>query len=510
MRGTGVLRPPAPFPHDPPGAGRPCRRPWNRAARWVAALAFAALPGAAQAGGFEQGEQGARAVGRGGAYAVAAADPTALHFNPGKLATLRGTRLAYSHNLTFFDIRFDRQTLPDYWGDPYAGTEFPEERDGQRLFGLAPFLVVSSDFGLENWGFALGVYGPSALGKHDFRPYGPTSFQLTEMNVIMAYYSAAVAWKFRDVFGIGVTLQYVDTPKMDYGLVVDATTADTLRPVPDDTSTQMETVLRLKDRTGFTALVGLWGRPHPRVELGVGGRVIPVFLSLRGPVDVDKPELVSDDLRAQMDLTLPVQLRGGLRYIHPLRNRELFDVEVDVVWENWSVIDAYDVTFSGRINGQEVAPLSIAKNWKDTVAVRIGGDVTAIPGHLSFRLGGGYESAAVPKAYSHVDFPSFNRGTLALGATGGGRGVFLTVGYMHIFQERRSITELESKVYQARPLAPCPDRCAGGVSGIPANAGVFSSRYDILSVMLDVNFNDLFAGVGKNRKKRRRKGTGPA
>lgn len=451
-------------------------------------------------------------MGRAGAYAVAAADPTALHFNPGKLATLRGTRLAYSHNLTFYDITFDRQTLPDYWGAPYAGTSFEAERDDERLFALAPFLVVSSDFGLENWGFALGVYGPSALGKHSFRPYGPTSFQMTKMDVVMAYYSAAVAWKFRDVFGLGVTLQYVDTPRMDYGMIVDSTTADGLTPAPDDTSTQMETILRLSDRTGFTALVGLWGRPHRRVELGVGGRIVPVFLSLRGKVDVDKPELVSDDLRAKMDLTLPVQLRGGVRYLHPWRDRELFDVELDVVWENWSTIDAYDITFSGRINGQEVPPLSIDKKWKDTVAVRLGGDVTAVPNHLWFRLGGGYESAAVPKAYSHVDFPSFHRGTFAFGATGGGRGVYLTVGYMHIFQERRTISEVESKVYQVRPLAPCPDRCAGGVSGVPANAGVFSSRYDILSVMLDVNFNALFEGVGRRRKgrKQRPKGAGAA
>ncbi len=470
------------------------------------AVAVAALVGvfgfaaSARAGGFEQGTQGARAVGRGGAYAVGAADLTALHFNPGKLATLRGTRIAYSHNLTFYDVSYARQTLPDYWGPPDAGTTFDTARDGRKLFGLAPFFVISSDFGLENWTFALGMYGPSAIGKRDYRAYGPASFQLTRMDVLMAYYNAAVAWKLRDVFGVGVTLQYVDTIKMDYGVVVDSTTASAVRPLPDDTSTQLETRMRLKDRASFSALIGLWGRPHPRVEIGAGGRVVPAFLQLEGPVDVDKPELVSDDLRAKMDLTLPVQLRGGLRYIHPFKGRELFDVELDLVWENWSAIDAYDIEFSGRINGQEVPNLVIPKRWKDTFALRLGGDVEVVPGHLTLRAGGFWESAAVPKAYSHLDFPSFMRGGVSAGLSGGGRGVFLTLGFMHIFQEKRTLTEQESKYYQQRPLAPCPDRCAGGISGVPANAGTFESRFDILSLMLDVNFNELFAGVGRRRR----------
>src|SRR5262245_39444478 len=62
-------------------------------------LALALLPNSAEAGGFEVPDQGARAVGRGGAYAVGAADLTALHYNPGKLASLGGTRVMYSHNL---------------------------------------------------------------------------------------------------------------------------------------------------------------------------------------------------------------------------------------------------------------------------------------------------------------------------------------------------------------------------------------------------------------------------
>jgi long-subunit fatty acid transport protein len=258
--------------------------------------------------------------------------------------------------------------------------------------------------------------------------------------------------------------------------------------------------LNLKDRTGFTAIVGLWYRPHERVELGVAGRVIPVFLNPEGPVTTDQEELTSDNLRASMKLTLPVQLRGGLRYIHPFKGRELFDIEANVFWENWSVIDEYRMKFTGEINAMSIEPLVIPKNWQDTVSVRLGGDVNVIPEYLSLRLGGLWESAAAPLEYSHLDFPSFMRGGMGAGITGGYRGVNLTVGYMHLFQESRTITDANSKVFQQRPSAPCPDRC-GGLSGVPANSGKFTSKFDVLSLMIDIDFNTLFAGVGKNRKR---------
>ena len=109
----------------------------------------------------------------------------------------------------------------------------------------------------------------------------------------------------------------------------------TLDPIPDDQSTQLITDLQLKDRFGLTAIVGLWGRPHPRIEIGAGGRLIPVKMTPKGGVLTDKTTLLSDDVTAQMEFQLPVQLRGGLRYLHPMRKTgpeddpgERFDIEI--------------------------------------------------------------------------------------------------------------------------------------------------------------------------------------
>jgi long-subunit fatty acid transport protein len=471
----------------------------------AAMFALMLLPDEAAAGGFEVPDQGARAVGRGGAYAVGAADLTALHYNPGKLASLGGTRALYSHNLLFHRTTFQRSTLSESWGAD-AGTEFELAQGRDTLFPLGAFGVVGSDFGLKNWMFALGAYGPSAIGRHDYASYGPQSFMLTKMDVVVIYYSAAVAWELPKKFGVGLTLQYVDVPRMNYGLVVDSTPTATLSPVPDDASTQLITDLQLKDRVGFTALLGLWGRPHPRIELGVGGRLVPVNVKAKGGVDTDKTTLLSDDVTAQLDFQLPVQLRGGIRYLHPLRKTEdgeeegeLFDVEVDLFWENWSQIDAYRMDFEGTINGQPIADQLIPKNWRDTFSVRVGGDVNLLDGHLALRAGGYFETGASHPDFAHLDFPSFNRGGVGGGITGSIRGIALTVGYMHIFQQAQETTELSAKGFQVRPLAGCPDRC-NGLSGVPANAGVFRSNMDILALSLDFHFNALFPNMGKRRR----------
>lgn len=478
----------------------------------LACLAAAGIPATASAGGFDLPDNGARAVGRGGSYVVGVSDATAIYYNPGALSKQRGTQFLYNHNLVFHDVRFQRAPLSDAWGDD-AGTSFPEAKNGENLFPLGLFAAASSDFGLENWQFGLGVFGPPAVGKHDYPAYGPQSFMLTKMNVLMAFYSATISWKYKDWFGIGVTGQYADLLSMEYGLVTDGTLLNTLSPVPDDTTQQLTTTLNLKDRTSGTAIVGLWGRPHRRVELALAARVIPVFFNATGSVEVDKETLVTGDVTVELPLVLPAKVRGGVRYIHPdPKNPEadLFDIELGAYWENWSVLEALQPELTGQISGQDLGTLDIRKEWRDTVSLRLGGDFNVLPAFsgksgakhpvsLTLRAGASYESAAANTNYSHLDFPSFARAGVSGGASLGWHGVYLTLGYMHVFQEKREVTEEFGKQFQERPLRPCPDLC-DGFSGVPANAGTFTSRFDILSLGFDIKFRELLGDRRKRKK----------
>jgi long-chain fatty acid transport protein len=443
-------------------------------------------------------------MGRGGAYVVGADDATAIYYNPALLAKQRGTSFLYNHNVWFHDTRFQRAPLSDAWGSS-AGTTFPEARDRTRVFPLQPYLAVASDFGLKNWTFGAAITGPSGIGRHEYADYGPQSFMMTKMRVLMSYYMLSAAWKWRDVFGVGATLQYVDLISLRYGLVVDSTRVPGLNPVPDGESTQLVSDIVVKDRFAGTALLGLWYKPHPRVELAFASQIAPVNLNTRGRIEVDKETLVPDDVTVKMPLVLPAKVRGGVRYIHLEGGRQWFDLELSAYWENWAAVKSFEVDLDGQIAAQDVNDLSIPKKWRDTVSVRLGGDVNVLPKVLTVRAGGFFETAAASKNYSHLDFPSFTRGGISAGVTGGFKGVYLTVAYTHIFQDSRNVTEAFAKIFQQRPLLPCPDGC-GGASGVPANAGKFTSRMDLLSLGLDIRFAELLAGV----KARRERGRGPA
>lgn len=508
----------------------------------ASALVLTSAP--AQAGGFEVAGPGARALGRGNAYVAGAKDLSAIYYNPALLAKQRGTRVMLSHSLIWHQMEYTRAPLSDFWVDPQTGealggTTFDPVKNQTPLFALGGFGVISSDFGLDNWTFAAGMFGPHAVGKVKYPEYGPQSFLLTEMDTVVLYYSLAAAWKHKsDKFGIGATLQWADMPYLSYSLGVDSSLlsdtnpdngvdASIFSPLPDGNGTQLVTKLNLQDRFAFTAILGAWYRPHPSVELGFGGRVVPVIFrpegvkkgskkpflagkgTWEGSLETDKDTLVSESCdvdpvtgedincrptSASMDkLVMPVELRVGARYIKIKGDRELFDVELDVQYENWSANQSFDITFDGAINGIPIAPVSIGKNFKDTVAIRTGGDYNLLDGHLTLRAGGFFETAASPDGYAHLDIPSFMRGGLSAGLSGQFRGVGLNVGYMHVFQETIETDEASAKLYQIRAVRPCPDYCAGE-NGVRSNAGTFKSSFDIFGASVELLWEEMLYG----------------
>jgi len=179
----------------------------------------------AHAGGFEIPDNGTFALGRGGAFLVRADDPTALMWNPGALVKLRGTHLLIDHVLVFEQSQFTRAAsdLPpgnDYGFDPLAPVE-----NEHSLFALGGTIIATSDFGLKNWTFAAGLYGPSGHGAKRYPTDGGQRYMLTALDAVLFFPSLAVAYGDRDRFGIGLTFQLVMAPTLDMQLVIDGSQA---------------------------------------------------------------------------------------------------------------------------------------------------------------------------------------------------------------------------------------------------------------------------------------------
>lgn len=453
----------------------------------------------AMAGGFEIPDNGAQSVSRGSAFTVKADDLTALAHNPGGLMRGKGLRILYSHNVVHSPAKFTRAATSLATQSNPAGTDPNATVENQTpWFGLGGMLVAANDFGMENWCFAVGIYGPSAAGHQEWPISGGQRYMLTKLDVLLVYGSAAVAYGVRDKFGIGLTLQVAYQPKTELSLVIDGQTGTDLSPYY--ASNDVEATIKLNAPPTLTAIAGGWLRLSDNWELGASGRILPVRMNGTGDIALQKTptgaqftpaQLAVTGSAARLLLVLPPTAKIGLRYRGMEGTVERFDVEMDFVYEAWSMLKDYKVELDGKINlfaAVDAPDVTIAKRWKDTLSLRLGGTYNLAAMPLSLSAGTYYETGAVPNNYTNLDFMSFDR----LGVGGGVRfavatDIDLTLAYNHIFQADRTVTEEFGKVLQQRPISPCPQGC-DGYDGVVANAGKFQSSFDIISASAQIHF----------------------
>jgi len=145
----------------------------------------------------------------------------------------------------------------------------------------------------------------------------------------------------------------------------------------------------------------------------------------------------------------------------------------------------------------DVDRIVVRKDWQNTYSLRLGGDYRVLPGWLTLRAGGVYESPASPEGYSYVDFFSGHR----LGASGGFTvslwGLDLSASYTYVFQLPVTVSESESKISQQVPGSACPapytdeSLCNAhylGREAAPANAGTYISDYHLVSLSVAYTF----------------------
>jgi len=481
----------------------------------VAATAVLASPAPVLAGGFEIADQGPRAAGRAGAFTVLANDVSAIEYNPAGLALVRGTRIFVANRFTFSNEEYRRARTLD-WSDAVHGVpqlvHFDPVTNATPNQYLGAMAGIATDFGLDDWGFAIGVYGPPGTMQQKFPKTGAQKYMLTERETVILYYSVSAAWKYRDKFAIGVSLQWVDVPTMNFGLVVDGNVSPRLvNPVQG--RFDMEARFKGSDHIGFSGILGLWYRPVPGLELAFSGRLVPVEVNAGGSLSLTPQQLSLDsppvitrngvpDDHVTFSFTLPIKLRLGVRYAYERQGRELFDLELDLGYEAWSMVDNFTMDGEGLLTevlGQRIpiGTITMPRNWKDTWSLRLGSDVHVVQDLLTLRAGFFYESPAVPKEYTYIDILSFHRFGPSVGFSIEFHGFDFSAAYTYVFQMPVVVTEEESQIFQQMPGSPCQppytdtNVCSEyylGRPAAPANAGTYLSDYHFLSVGLAYGF----------------------
>ncbi len=463
--------------------------------------------------GISLGDQGAVAAGRSGAFVAKADDLSAIEYNPAGLASQRGWRIYLGNRFGYANERYRRSTIWDYSEGRVQNFDEVSNQKPWQLLG--PMIGVSTDFGLENWAFALGAYAPAGIASQRFPADGGQRYMLTSRDTRILYYNLSVAWKPNDVFGLGLSLQWVDLAQLDLRLVVNGDIAPA-SVTPVSNPFDMEARIQGADHVGFSGVIGMWLRPVPSFQMAFSSRFVPtpleadatLSLSPQNPDINSATEITRDgnpDNNVTFSMILPMEFRLGFRYIHLRDGVERFDLELDMRLELWSQMNQFkvdgeglDASIEGIAQPVAIGTITIPKNWKNTFSVRLGSDVNVVENRLALRAGAFFETAASRSEFSYVDFLASHRIGVSLGASVFFGNFQLALSYSYIVEVPVTVAESEGKIYQQAPGSPCdgPDYndssfCDEHYIGQPSatvNNGTYISTYHLSSLAVSYRF----------------------
>ncbi len=455
---------------------------------------------AVYAGGLEIPDNGTEALARGGAFTAKADDATALQYNVGGLARQRGTRLLFDGNLVLSTLNFQRDGVyPDApsAATPWGGQPFPEVHNTGGPF-FAPFFGLSTDFGLDRWTFAVGVFGPSSVGNRTY-PLSvggvpsPARYDLVQALPIVVLPTAAAAVRATRWLDVGVAL-HVAVAKLDLTSVsftdISKGVCPNVEYQPCDSTNKLST-------TGATATAALGLLVHPLRWWAVGVNVRgPIYLDTSGTVQATAPAALPMNIEpapATFSTNLPWVVRAGTRIIK-LRDDdfEVADLEFDATWENWSAAqgDGPKVSIPNLSLFQDIRP-TIVHHYHDTFSLRLGASYNvALPaGVLSFRVGGYYDSSATDPKDTRLDFDTLPKIAATFGLGYSVRGFTFNLAYAYVHELDRVVTDGDiAPVNGAQHGASLDD--AG--NPLPAvNNGRYHGETHIVSFGVTLRFDEL-------------------
>ncbi len=367
-------------------------------AAFLAATLFAVTT---WAGGFHLAERGARSFSLSGAHIAGADDLNAMWLNPAGLMRLRGRHHAWV-DLALIGARqgfaraFDADVARN---DPRYANGFDEVRGSTTPF-FDPSLGVASDFGLEDWVFALGIYGPYA-GTNAWPVDGPQRHALVSLQPIALTTQLSVAWRPLPTLSVGVGLQAIYT-RITQRLAISSYPG--VFGWAEDPELEALADVTLEDVFTPSANLGLQWAARPWLDLGFSAQ-LPVRADLDGRIAVNLPShwyfkdssVRGDSVSSRLDF--PAILRLGAR----LHDAERLSVEVAATAELWSTLDRIPIAPNGiafenipGIGTFDVRPVTLVQDFRDVFSARLGASWRPDGLPVTFRGGAHVESGAPP------------------------------------------------------------------------------------------------------------------
>jgi long-chain fatty acid transport protein len=189
---------------------------------------------------------------------------------------------------------------------------------------------------------------------------------------------------------------------------------DRLVSAPEDPN--YDTLSQLKGGPIFapTGSLGVQVIPEKHIAFGLSGQ-LPTTISTNAAVKVRLPNAAPFDKayqegdQANVRMKLPAVLRVGAEFRQDMSQDMALRVELAYVREFWSAHESIDIrseniklyNLTGFPSPFGVAPISLPRNFQDSNSFRLGGELRTMAGStpISLRLGGSYDTSAIPLAY---------------------------------------------------------------------------------------------------------------
>jgi long-chain fatty acid transport protein len=367
-------------------------------------------------GGYQLNEQGARAVGMGGAFVARASDPSAIYFNPAGLAFQSGINVLGGANLIMPSTKFKNA----------AGVETSTKSQVFTPINLYGIYQLSDQLVA-----GIGVFNPFGLGTE--WPDTWSGRQIAVKSDVQTFYiNPTVSYKISDQLSVGLGVSYIYGSATigykvpTYGTVVSPVPgAPYLAPVP---SSATEGSVNLDaTSTGFGFNFGVIYKPMDKMSVGLSFRS-ETKLEFKGTATFsDMKALTPYFPGGDGSTTLPMPMNIFVGASYDVMSD--LTVEADFQYIGWSAYKELAVTIpNGPLFPFPPAPISYGsiplqkagapsvKNWNDGYMLR-GGAEYKMDAQVTLRGGLILDLTPQPPSKAEPMLPDADRVDVTLGGS---------------------------------------------------------------------------------------------
>jgi long-chain fatty acid transport protein len=447
-------------------------------------------------------------------------NPTAIYYNPAGLALPSvekqrepgwNFRLYLDGTLAYRTADYTRpaaaieNVIPEGssgTGTPASAISANSGKAELSNFIVSPFIAVTSDFGLDNFGAGIGVYVPmggSASWDDNDAFEGDTTFP-GAVDGVQRWWT--MDGRLQSLYLTGAAAYYIPSLRLSIGAGISAiqSKVHTVRARNADGSDDLVTPSGALAEGRSLIDVESWNlglsggviwEPVRNVWLGVSYQSQPGLgeMELEGDLETVFGGGGSETTPVVLQQELPDVWRFGARY----RPAQRWELRAFAEYARWSVIERQciiqtvdadgneisnpvcDIRADGsEVSGGEVTQ-NIPRNWKDAFGVRVGASYWLTPA-VELYAGGGYDSNAVPDETIDSALMDMPKWTAAVG------GQFdlterwlLAATFTQVFYNERDVAVEDVKRFAA------PSRQ-------PNSAGVYNQSISVLNVYTQYAF----------------------